>query len=70
METDNDLVKRLLECRTDYDDQVMSDRAEPIGCDCGLLREAGEEIERLRAELKKWSRFAEREFAHFPATRE
>jgi len=48
MKNDNDLVKRLVECRTDYDGSVMPDRAEPIGCDCGLLREAGEEIERLR----------------------
>ena len=51
MKSDNDLVKRLVECRTDYDDALMSDRAEPIGCDCGLLREAGEEIERLRERL-------------------
>ena len=53
MKSDNDLVKRLVECRTDYDDSLMPDHAEPIGCDCGLLREAGEEIERLRGLLRE-----------------
>lgn len=57
MKNDNDIVKRLVECRTDYDDSVIPDRAEPIGCDCGLLREAGEEIERLRVELDSVERW-------------
>ena len=52
MKSDNDLVKRLVECRTDYDDALMPDRAEPIGCDCGMLREAGDEILSLRAEVE------------------
>ena len=41
------LTEKLRECRTDYDGSIMPDRAEPIGCDCGLLREAEDEIERL-----------------------
>lgn len=34
----------------------------------GELAHRDMEIDRLRAELKKWSEFAEREFAHFPPT--
>lgn len=36
----------------------------------GELAHRDMEIDRLRAELKKWSEFAEREFAHFPPTRD
>ena len=68
MKSDNDIVKRLVECRTDYDDALMPDRAEPIGCDCGLLREAGEEIERLRRQSVEWELVVEGAIAALAGT--
>ena len=52
MGNDNNVVSLLMECRTDFDGKIMPDWAEPIGCDCGLLREAAEEIESLRSALR------------------
>ena len=64
------LTEKLRECRTDYAGAIMPDRAEPIGCDCGLLREAEDEIERLHAELRKWKAWGEAETSHYPTSDE
>lgn len=43
----------LRECRTDYDGALMSDRSEPIGACCGLLRSAEEALADMEAELAR-----------------
>ena len=42
-----ELIARLREARTDLDETIMPDHAEPFGADCGLLREAEEMIAAL-----------------------